>query len=176
MITVDVGVHHFAYARWRDGWLMVAEYVDQEPLDAGAVTLEHAVAVMMHDVPSSLTVIEVPRHYDAQHQKGDQKDIRDLALAAGGLIVTARFAMGVPGERVPVEKVEPRTWKGTVDKKVMLARIWDKLSYDERECVRLTAKQVSSGIQSGKGPGADVLDAIGIGLWKLGRLNKGRTR
>ena len=102
--------------------------------------------------------------------------IRDLALSAGALIAMARFANGVPGERVQVEKVEPREWKGTVDKKIMLARIYDKLSAEELSVIKLETKKLQQGIRSGRGPGADVLDAIGVGLWKLGRLGKGRIR
>ena len=117
----------------------------------------------------------IPKVYDAQFQKGDQRDIRDLAMAAGALVVAARFA-GPPAQRRVVETVEPREWKGTVDKKVMLARIYDKLSEQERACIRLTQKQIDSGIRTGRGPGADVLDAIGVGLWTLGRLNTRRTR
>lgn len=170
MITVDVGVHHYAMAMWRDDQLSRAEYIDAEPLGDGSVHLKHAI------LTKDTVVIEIPKVYDAQRQKGDQRDIRDLAMAAGGLAVAARFANGVPGERTQVQLVEPREWKGTVDKKVMLARIWEKLSDEEKKAIRLQEKLITQGIRHGRGPGADVLDAIGIGLWKLGRLKLGRTR
>jgi hypothetical protein len=170
MLTIDPGVHHYAIAQWRDGRLVSAEYIDEEPLDHGALLLH------LRAASQDLVIVEMPKVYDAQFQKGDQRDIRDLALAAGGLVVAARFANGIPGEHVPVETIEPREWKGTVDKKVMLARIWDKLANEEKEGVQLTMTKIEQGVRAGKGPGADVLDAIGIGLWHVGRLNKGRTR
>jgi len=170
VITCDVGVNHFAIARWRDGALWRAEYINERPLETGAVLMTFVCA------GEDLVVIEIPKVYDAQFQKGDQRDIRDLALAAGGLLVAARHANGIPGENVKVEKVEPREWKGTLDKKIMLARILSKLTDAECATIQLTENVIEAGIRAGKGPGADVLDAIGIGLWKLGRLKKGRTR
>ncbi len=175
MITIDPAVHHYAFSHWEHGALSHVVYVAESPSNAdGVLTLQYA--IQKWAVPQ--VVLEIPKVYDAQHQKGDQKDIRDLAMAAGSLRTAARFALGVPGERTLVEEVEPRAWKGTLDKKVMLVRILSKLSELERAILAevVTNVQVDSALRTGKGPAADVIDSIGLGLWKLERLNRGRRR
>jgi hypothetical protein len=78
-------------------------------------------------------------------------DIVELAFAAG------RVA-GIWSDCKLVE-LPPSTWKGSVPKEIMLGRIRSRLDGDE---IRLTV-----------GLNQHVIDAIGIGLFALGRL-KGR--
>jgi hypothetical protein len=62
-----------------------------------------------------------------------------------------------------LEEVLPRTWKGTMPKRAMLACIVKSLDVNERALVRalgLPASLVHN-----------VLDAIGIGLWSCNRLD-----
>ena len=54
----------------------------------------------------------------------------------------------------------PRTWKKQVPKKIMIERIKAKLSKDEHSRVKLPKDKKQQ---------LDVYDAIGIGLWALGR-------
>jgi hypothetical protein len=53
-----------------------------------------------------------------------------------------------------VQLVEPREWKGTIPKEIMLRRIFAHLTSQEKVKV--------------KGMPHDTLDAIGLGLWKIG--------
>lgn len=62
------------------------------------------------------------------------------------------------------ETVAPRKWKSNVAKSVMLVRIIEALSEDERRIYFKAADQVAEGLRN------NIIDAIGIGLWKLDRL------
>jgi hypothetical protein len=96
-------------------------------------------------------IIEMPRIYPGSgQQKGDLNDLLDLAAVVG-------FLEGVLGGRTT--RVFPAQWKGQVPKKIMTARILGKLSVEERNTI------VSAGSKT-----HNIVDAIGIGLWKLGRL------
>ena len=57
------------------------------------------------------TVIEIPKVYRVEHQKGDQEDIVGLAIKAGRIAERHGSRTGFLG-------VEPRTWKGQRPKKV----------------------------------------------------------
>jgi hypothetical protein len=65
-----------------------------------------------------------------------------------------------------VELVQPRQWKGTVDKDVMIERIKTSLDLSEMKNVCLP---------KAKGLHHNVWDAIGIGLWASGRLSAKRV-
>lgn len=175
LITIDPGVRHFATAAWNGDRLVGAVYWSELlPLvltDSRLTCADYLYREayrMKSEGAEPYWLIEVPKVYDAQHQKGDQKDIRDLALVVGSMGGALRALT-----TKSVNFVEPREWKGTVKKQVMLARILDKLSGDERQ---LLPQSLTSALRTGKGPGADLLDAVGIGLWKVGRLMTRRTR
>lgn len=61
-----------------------------------------------------------------------------------------------------VELVWPTTWKGSVPKGIHQKRILSKLLPGERELIHRHPREKKSN--------SHVVDAIGIGLWKLGRL------
>ncbi len=100
--------------------------------------------------PSEQLVIEMPRIYPGSgQQKGDLNDLLNLAAVVGYF----------EGRMWDVERVFPAAWKGQVPKKVMTARILKSLSPGELVRIeRVGAKDHNT------------LDAVGIGLWKLGRL------
>ncbi len=78
-------------------------------------------------------------------------DIITLAIEAGRLSAPFR----------DVQWVLPRKWKGTAPKAVMHARIMNALTPEEHDVYRRC---------NDRGGSKDALDAIGLGLWKLGRL------
>lgn len=65
-----------------------------------------------------------------------------------------------------LEWVEPRTWKGTLTKDTMAVRILETLNVSERQVYFAAADKLPEGVRH------NVIDAIGIGLWKLGRLGR----
>ena len=99
-------------------------------------------------------VIELPQIYP--QLKGDPNDL--VAIAARGAWFAGRMAPHV----YDYESVHPREWKGTVDGDVFLKRITKRL-YD-REKALLAGCDVIPSLEH------NVIDAIGLGLWKVGRL------
>lgn len=137
--------------------LWAAEYVlfDNAPTDpyslaaAGAYRIYARIQrdwrALMREV-----IVEHPRVYFAKG-KGDPNDLFALAALGGGLacLTTAK-----------VTSVYPADWKGQVPKEVMTARIRNKLTPEELACVKL----------AGKTKDHNTFDAVGIFLWKEGRL------
>lgn len=141
LIAVDPG-KKTGVARFESGRLVEA-YV-AEP----AALLERKI------YPPPRVVIENPRWYPYDHK--DVNDLLDLAVLVG------RYQQHFAGQGAQVELVWPRTWKGTAPKKVTNMRALAALSPEELAVVPLRprAKDVDN----------NVADAIGLGLWKLGRL------
>ena len=98
-------------------------------------------------------LIEHPRVYPGSaQQKGDLNDLLDVVA------VGAAIAAHTPN----VVTVFPADWKGNVPKDVMTERIRRALTDEERARIEKCPASLMH----------NVLDAIGIGLWKLGRINK----
>ena len=141
MITVDPGVHACGVAIWTDrGALSWAGYIPVEELTP------------IWDEHGGLLVIEMPRIYPGSgQQKGDLNDLLDLATVVG-------HAEAIFGKKSTI-RVFPGQWKGQVPKKIMTARIQKHMTPLEHSRVEwIGAKDHNT------------LDAIGIGLWRLGRL------
>jgi hypothetical protein len=93
-------------------------------------------------------LIEEPTIYP--HSKARPADVMALQLKVGEL--KGRFeAVGCK-----VDLVQPRTWKHSVPKPIHHARISKALTDAERRLA--------------EGARGDTWDAIGLGLWKLGRM------
>jgi hypothetical protein len=146
VICIDPGVKACGVA-WFDGpELLVAGYVPKEDLDSW---VRHN--VVKHGRRATRVVIEFPRIYPGSgQQKGDLNDLLNLAAVVGY----------VEGQGLGIaERVYPSQWKGQVPKKIMTARILSKLAPGE------LARIEHAGAKD-----HNTIDAIGIGLWKLGRL------
>jgi len=100
-------------------------------------------------------LIERPQVYLHQKLKGDPNDLIDVAIAVGQVAEMA-LANGCT-----VDSVLPRQWKGQrpkeVDNKVTLDHMFPHERHLLSRCGVIKSKR------------HNVLDAIGIGLWKLGR-------
>lgn len=114
-------------------------------------------------------VIEMPQMYGRQ---GDQRDFLRLATVVG------RFQQAALARGARVELVPPKKWKGEVPKGVCSLRIWRALNEWERRVATSIPDAARRKLEAGRGvasgEGSDVIDAIGIGLWKLGRLHARR--
>lgn len=98
-------------------------------------------------------IIERPQVYPHAKLRGDPNDLIDVALTAGAV-----FAMAL----IPyADFVRPRVWKGTRPKNIQCAAIEAALRPHERHVLD------RCGLPSHKRH--NVVDAIGIGLWKVGR-------
>lgn len=111
-------------------------------------------AEYMRVFPEMLCLIEIPRWYP--HDYKDVNDLIDLAVLVGEI---KRFYESQSGV---VELVFPRTWKGTVPKDVHNKRVLAALSPEELKLVPLRPRA--------RTPDHNCVDAIGLGLWKLGRM------
>lgn len=137
------------------GW---ARFVDNQLVEAGTMKpYEHGVRAAFEDadVPdiADLVVIENPRWYPHK-TKGDVNELLDLAVLVGQL--EGFF------EKTKVELVSPRTWKGTVPKEIHNRRVLAALRPEELAVLpkRPRAKDYDH----------NMTDAVGLGLWKLGRM------
>jgi hypothetical protein len=99
-------------------------------------------------------LIECPQVYQQRYLKGDPNDLIQVAITVGRL----REAFGAG------EFVLPHIWKGNASKPIMHGRILRALSREENAA--FVRGQIAAAHRG------DVLDAIGIGLWRLGRLKR----
>ncbi len=121
-------------------------------------------------------VIERPRIYP--HDKPDPNDILTLAIRAGEW-------GGVYRSHANVRYVTPSEWKGSVPKAIHHARLVTKLSSDETALIQtvfrsgyrsLKVRKIMDRLEAPpvplpmpKGKQHNVLDAVGIGLFAVGR-------
>jgi hypothetical protein len=102
-----------------------------------------------------LVVIEWPRWYGP----GNRVDVKDLMDLRERATEMRCYYLGLG---LTVDRVWPQDWKGTVPPDIMQGRILSALTDAESALVPLRprAKDVDH----------NLADAIGLGLWKLGRL------
>jgi hypothetical protein len=147
VVTVDVGLHGLALAAWNEGVLEAAWYQLAAEKGRGPAAWRR----LAEDVPAELAgahlVVETMVHYE-----GSRVDPADLLELQGicGCVVMARAWSGV-------EAVEARTWSEGVPKDVRHARL-------ERELVK---RGWAAAVVEPKPKKriADILDAVGLGLW-----------
>jgi hypothetical protein len=99
-------------------------------------------------------VIEVPRIYPFKG-KGDQNDLIKTAFRAGRL--SARW------REEDITETAPRTWKGNVNKDLMVERVKEFLRPEELLIVPSVPESYAH----------NMWDGIGLGLFHLGRMGCG---
>lgn len=149
-ISVDPGARSIAWASFTGEELVWCDFLKGE-------TLGKLSAILKSDfghVKADNLIIEKPQIYQGRMQSGDPNDLIDVAIPVGMMVQSIE-------EIGHLKIVRPREWKGTRPKKI---------------CNALTLKALSpvelNGFESRKfkkGEAHNVLDAIGIGLWHLGR-------
>lgn len=103
-------------------------------------------------------VIEIPKVYPAAQQKGDQNDLIALAGFAYALATSVHSA-------TEIVRYFPREWKGTIDADTMTARIEKRLMPAETHYLEPCPESLRH----------NMIDAVGIGLFNLGRLDRHRV-
>lgn len=159
LLCVDPGLRGCGVAEFEGIDLKRAAYV-KNPVETGRGYIAHK--MMAYEVQSwartavvlgASAIIEHPRIYPGSaQQKGDLNDLLDVAGV--GAAVSVHFMKPVT--------VFPSDWKGNVPKDMMTERIRRALTDEERARIEKCPASLMH----------NVLDAIGIGLWKLGRINK----
>lgn len=92
----------------------------------------------------------------------------------GGRVQGAFIDCTPDGGYLPVEYVLPNDWKGSLTKEQCHPRLWAVLSVEEQSTVDAAFRAAKG--RNGLAPSKrhNVLDAIGIGLWAVGRFGPGR--
>lgn len=149
------------WALWTDNILVAAGLATTSAygLEARIIAIEHEIDGAIGDhIAGDLdeVVIEQMQVYTLDKQKGDQNDLIDLSLLGGRLSCLAET----------LTLVRPGTWKGQVPKSVLEKRTRATLGPGELQAFERGVEGVA------KGAHHNVWDAVGIGLWRLGRSRR----
>ena len=114
----------------------------------------------VHPLPEKLdvVVIEHPVIYPHGRTK-NPNDVLKVAVSAG------EWAGRLADRALEIRYVFPRDWKGTINGDIMNARTWARLDDGEKQVV-------DDAVRAQKIPARkrhNVLDAIGLGLFAMGR-------
>lgn len=149
LTTIDPGVRT-GIAIFDKGELRHCGLLKYDSAKVFAFTLTSLFQLM----PPDKVVVEIPRIYDRRNWKGDPNDLILVAKIAG-------IAMGQSGKYCPAEEVYPQQWKGQRPKDV--DNEYTKKILNPEELKVLYSEYIPKTYIH------NVIDAIGIGLWKLER-------
>lgn len=159
ILAVDPGLRGCGFAHFVDGELKHAAYVVSPERTArggrawAAMAGEIAKCALEWIQPDTTLVVEYPVQYE--RSGGARDDISELTGVCGAIVGALTWCHGGIGIYTP----RPADWKGQTPKVVHQKRIWSKLSDDE------ACRVVDDGAMT-----HNTVDAVGIGLWYLGRL------
>jgi hypothetical protein len=166
LLTIDpglrgTGVAAFQVGRLAAAWLLCSRANGDLAIEEIFASADKTIFLSAYDD----IVVELPQTYGGRGAGRTDANvlIRLGALAGtlvGGAIRTAKY-------RTRMRFVAPNEWKSNVDPDIVLGRIWALLDDKEKEIVR-----AASGKRA-KGWDHNVLDAVGIGLHQVGRMERG---
>jgi hypothetical protein len=161
LLAIDPGLRELGAAFFRDGVLRRAWLVKNPERKARGLPAWMAIALELQDTTlertdqlPALFVSEYPQSYVAKFQKGDQGDLIELSGVVGACAGALGYSKG------EVTSYLPAQWKKTVPKPIHNQRVINKLSPEELSAIDSVPESLKH----------NVLDAIGIGLFKLGRM------
>lgn len=165
LLAVDPGLRYPAAAVFQGGVLVKASRVKLKGINTKTPILERCrvIALSIVDwaqVTPDIIVSEYPQVYTRDKSKGDPNQL--IPLAAIGACLAGLF----PSTQIISPK--PRDWTGNIPKSedgdpwasARGRRIWGRLTPAERSCVV---------------PSHDSVDAVGLGLYALGRFERRRV-
>jgi hypothetical protein len=151
LVAIDPGKRSTGYAIFEGGFLV----------DCGVLSGKKAALLRVADAP---LVIECPKVYPMRNntKKASPNQLIVLAVLVGEIkALYQKFGTSV---------IFPQDWKGSVPKHVSHSRVRKVLSLQERKLLDQLLEGIARTRQH------DVLDAVGIGLWKLGRKYNGSNK
>lgn len=151
LISVDPGKVGLGWAYFENSYLLKAGIIENV---LELQKLNYTFVELLSCCRPTVCVIEVPQVYQQRSWKGDPNDLIDVAVIAG-VVAAAASAFGEP------QLIRPHAWKGNRPKAVDIEYTLSLLSDDERVIVE--------GCGALKSKLHNVIDAVGIGLWKLER-------
>lgn len=155
LIAIDPGLRQCGVALFALGRLYRAFIVKGSTAPSGpGVWAAMAAAVRPGGMGSPGLAIEFPKAYPGGRQAADPADLLELAAVIGA--ITQVY------EPHGVTRYFPREWKGQMDKVTCKARVVERLSQVELAAVERKNNH-------------NVWDAVGIGLFHLGRFDRKRV-
>jgi hypothetical protein len=158
LVAIDPGLRGCGIARFYGltGELRAAEYITspEKTLTGPVAWAAMAGEVVSHQQRPDVLVLEQPRIYPGVRRE----DPNDLIQLAGVLGAIAAHWESAP----TIVAYYPAAWKGQVPKKVMTKRILKHLATGE------LSRLVSVGAKD-----HNTIDAVGLGLFHLGRMKRG---
>lgn len=154
--AVDPGTSEMGIALFEDGDLKHCALVKATSTEAMLGSLADIEWPPFFDHPQVL-IIEKPTVYYKDGAKKANALIK-VAMVAGA--AAAVFGCDI---WTNIKFVEPRTWKGSVPKKIHNNRTLDKLRGDEFAVYTERMWEVAEGLRH------NVVDAIGLGFYEIGR-------
>ena len=163
LVAIDPGVHHCGMAGFEGvtkklAWATLVRAPDL-PLGVEAWTAMAEEIVTTINFGGADVVIEFPRVYQGGKKQGADMDLLELAATVGA-IATAVSLRGAY-----IRRVIPSDWKGQMDKSTSTARVLERLSPEEKSCIAACPASLLHNVH----------DAIGIGLWAVGRFEMKRV-
>jgi hypothetical protein len=146
--AADPGKRYAGGAHFQGGALIAGRLFKAQSKSQARGVVEIGTAMSLEYPDTDTVYVEKPTIRRQVRQPGDPNDVADLNLTNGAIL------MAFPQARH--ETVLVNVWKGSVPKEIMNRRVLERLTAEELS--RLTTKN------------HNVLDAVGIGLWALGRL------
>ena len=161
---IDPGLRGCGVSVFFEGEVEKAAYV-KNPVETGEgftayTVMATAVSDYLLGHSYDKLIIEHPRVYPGSaQQKGDLNDLLSVVAVGSAIAATLVSSAYYYGD---IETVYPSDWKGNTPKEVMTDRIRRALASEELSAMAPCAASLKH----------NVYDAIGIGLWKLKRINQ----
>lgn len=169
LVALDPSLVSPGIALFRGGSLYAAKRirisVDAFP-GARALHVAHEVCAWLHACGAAprWLVYEWPQVYRAAKSKGDPNDLIGLAAVGGSLAGALAIAAGARNESLGVYSPTPAEWIGQLPKTTR-----GDATLSPRAGLILRSLSVA---ERAEVPAQhDAIDAVGLGLWALGRLN-----
>lgn len=167
LIAVDPGLRACGLAYFADGALCHAALVHSPEKTARGgqcwIAMGWAVAehLQQRGIVWNCGVVEQPQQYEARFMKGDRADITELTGVASAVALI--LSVKAPEVQTPL----PAAWKGQVKKDVHNRRALSRLLPHELQVIDWPKK---SGGAVNPALAHNVIDAVALGLWRIGRL------
>lgn len=159
IIGIDPGVHLCAWAYLREFRIQMVG-IESDKLRGcrpRIATLLRKFTLIGASIQPDVVIVERPVVYPMEKQKGDQNDLIRVA-EAGGVTGAACAALSPNCELL---FIEPRKWKGTIDKDVHNERTAERCEY--------LVPQVN---KFPEGKRNHIWDAVALTLWQSERTRK----
>lgn len=166
LLAVDPGIRGCGCALFKNGVLVDAAYIVNRVKTGNKAdeAVEMALNVANHFVGDvSELVVEWPQIYATRIRRGETKEDPNNLLALCGVDAALAALLAVQ-----TTSVSPAEWKGQMKKEACHLRIETRLSDAEQKIVDAAAREAGALAHN-------MLDAVGIGLFRLGRFDKKRV-